>query len=112
MQQELKDKEAYLEQCYLRLERGEPPSDEIEMEWQKQVRQEWLRMKEAEQRQTVSLKHIAEKSRTYLATAGLATSLTCFVKNFSKYHTLLAKPFCSQENSVKTPLFQNLFAGE
>ena len=54
LQQELKDKEAYLEQCYLRLERGEPPSDEIEMEWQKQVRQEWLRVKEARQRQTVS----------------------------------------------------------
>eukprot|EP00112_Aurelia_sp_Birch-Aquarium-sp1_P005509 Seg1627.3 transcript_id=Seg1627.3/GoldUCD/mRNA.D3Y31 product="Coiled-coil domain-containing protein 146" protein_id=Seg1627.3/GoldUCD/D3Y31 len=69
LQQELKDKEAYLEQCYLRLERGEPPSDEIEMEWQKQVRQEWLRVKEARQRQTAD-----EELELYTISGGITTT--------------------------------------
>ena len=37
IQQEVKDKEAELEQCYLRMEKGEAPSEEIEQEWQKMV---------------------------------------------------------------------------
>ena len=55
LQQELKGKEAHLEQCYLRMERGEPPNEEIEVEWQKTLRQELQRRKEMEQRKAVCL---------------------------------------------------------
>ena len=55
MQQEVKDKEAHLEQCYLRMERGEPPDETIEMEWQKIVRQDIQSKKEKEQQRMVRL---------------------------------------------------------
>ncbi len=40
LQQEVKEKEAELEQCYVRMEKGEPPSEEIALEWQKTLRNE------------------------------------------------------------------------
>ncbi|XP_039271239.2 coiled-coil domain-containing protein 146-like [Styela clava] len=37
LQQNIKEKESELEQCYRRLEQGEPPSEEIEHEWTKML---------------------------------------------------------------------------
>lgn len=37
LQQQVKEKEAELEQCYLKMEKGEPPSQEMELEWLKLV---------------------------------------------------------------------------
>ncbi len=37
LQQEVKEKEAALEQCYINMEKGLPPDAEIEREWQRQV---------------------------------------------------------------------------
>ena len=54
LQQEVKEREAHLEQCYLRMERGEPPDEEMEMEWQKLLRQANQRAKEREQQMLVS----------------------------------------------------------
>lgn len=34
----MKEKELELEQCYMRLERGEAPSDDMEKEWMKRLR--------------------------------------------------------------------------
>lgn len=53
LQQEVKEKEAKLEQCYLRMERGEPPNEEMEAEWHKLVRQELQRAKEKENQKLV-----------------------------------------------------------
>ena len=52
LQQNLKEKEADLEQCYIRMEKGEAPSDEIQAEWFKILRDEDL-----------SLIHISEPTR-------------------------------------------------
>lgn len=46
LQQEAKDKEVRLEQAYLRMEKNEPPSEEIEMEWSKYIRDENRRTKD------------------------------------------------------------------
>lgn len=40
LQQELKEKEDNLEQAYIRMEKGEPPSEEIDREWLRHVRDE------------------------------------------------------------------------
>lgn len=40
LQQIVKEREKLLEQCYIRMERGEAPSTELEQEWQKKQRNE------------------------------------------------------------------------
>ncbi|XP_065059412.1 coiled-coil domain-containing protein 146-like [Rhopilema esculentum] len=69
LQQELKGKEAHLEQCYLRMERGEPPNEEIEIEWQKILRQELLRRNEMEQRKAAE-----EEIELYTIPGGITTT--------------------------------------
>ena len=54
LQQQVKDKEAELEQCYLRMEKGEPPSDEIEQEWIKLMSDNIRRSEEKEAMMLVS----------------------------------------------------------
>lgn len=54
LQQEVKDKEAELEQNYLRMEKGEPPSDLIQQEWLKQLRDSIRKSQEKEGRRLVS----------------------------------------------------------
>lgn len=49
LQQNLKEKEADLEQCYIRMEKGEPPSDEIEGEWLKVLRDDDRRSRDKEE---------------------------------------------------------------
>ena len=46
LQQEVKEKEALLEQCYTRMERGEAPDDQAEKEWLKTLRDEQRRKAE------------------------------------------------------------------
>ena len=48
MQQQLKEKEAEVEQCYIRMEKGEPPSEDIERDWLKLLRDEERRLIEHE----------------------------------------------------------------
>ncbi len=40
LQQDVKERESDLEQCYMRMEKGEPPSDDIEREWLRMLRDE------------------------------------------------------------------------
>ncbi|XP_072257827.1 coiled-coil domain-containing protein 146 [Pyxicephalus adspersus] len=40
LQQEVRDKEKFVETCYARMEQGMPPSDETEQEWRRLVREE------------------------------------------------------------------------
>lgn len=53
LQQNLKEKEGELEQCYIRMEKGEPPSEEIEREWLKIIRDEDRRLQEHEEKRMV-----------------------------------------------------------
>lgn len=55
LQQSLKEKESELEQCYLRMEKGEPPSEEIERDWLKYLRDEERRAYENEEKRLVSV---------------------------------------------------------
>jgi len=54
LQQVLKEKESELEQCYIRMEKGEPPSEDIERSWLKLLRDEERRMLEQEEKRLVS----------------------------------------------------------
>lgn len=46
LQQEVKEKESLLEQCYARLERGEPPDDDAEKTWLKMLKNEQQKKQE------------------------------------------------------------------
>lgn len=54
LNQEMKAKEGHLEQCYARMERGQPPSDEIEQEWLRCFRDEVNKTKTIKERQKVT----------------------------------------------------------
>ena len=53
IQQEVKEKEALLEQCYIRMERGEAPDTETEKEWLKTLRDEQRRTAEKRKKKEV-----------------------------------------------------------
>ena len=69
LQQSLKEKEGELEQCYIRMEKGEPPSDEIERDWLKILRDEERRMQEHEEKRLVRviIFHAKQKIRGLIA---------------------------------------------
>ncbi|XP_074646441.1 coiled-coil domain-containing protein 146-like [Tubulanus polymorphus] len=48
LQQEVKERENELEQSYIRMEKGEPPSDEILREWMKMQRNDEMKQRERE----------------------------------------------------------------
>ncbi len=54
LQQELRMKEANLEQCYMRMEKGEAPSEEADREWLKLIRDEMRRINDIDERKNVS----------------------------------------------------------
>ena len=54
LNQEVKSKTLQVEQCYVRMERGEAPSDDIEQEWLKLLRNEVRRLKDQENKARVS----------------------------------------------------------
>jgi len=69
MQQEVKEREAELEQCYLRMEKGEAPSQEIDVEWQRMVRDALRRIEDGENRRTVE-----EEEEQYKIAGGVYTT--------------------------------------
>ena len=54
LNQEMKSKTWQVEQCYVCMERGEAPSDDIEQEWLKLLRNEVRRLKDQENKARVS----------------------------------------------------------
>lgn len=40
LQEQVKNKELELEQCYVRMDKGEAPSEEMQVEWMKMISQE------------------------------------------------------------------------
>ncbi|PFX31256.1 coiled-coil domain-containing protein 146-like [Stylophora pistillata] len=69
LQQEVKGKEQELEQCYVRMERGEAPSEEAEREWVRMVRDEERRTKEL-----LEKKEREEEEEHYLLPGGVYTT--------------------------------------
>ncbi|BFZ08931.1 hypothetical protein BsWGS_11970 [Bradybaena similaris] len=64
LQQEVKEKEGELEQCYLKMEKGEPPSQEMELEWLKLV---WNAQRSIEEQEA---KRLMEEEEALYQTAG------------------------------------------
>ena len=54
LQQDVKGGEAELEQCYMRMEKGDAPNIDIEREWQRMVRDEYRRQTDKEAAHMVS----------------------------------------------------------
>ena len=54
LQQEVKEKEALLEQCYIRMEAGEAPDEDAEKTWMKMLRDEQRKKLEKIQRAEVT----------------------------------------------------------
>ena len=50
----MKARETLLEQSYARMERGQPPSDDIEGEWLNSLKKEVTRMQAAQEKKKVS----------------------------------------------------------
>lgn len=69
LQHVLKEKEAELEQCYIRMEKGEPPSEEMEREWLKLIRDDDRRAIEHEQRRLME-----EEEEQYQIAGGVTTT--------------------------------------
>lgn len=69
LQQEVKGKEQELEQCYVRMERGEAPCEEAEREWIRMVRDEERRTKEL-----LEKKEREEEEEHYLLPGGIYTT--------------------------------------
>lgn len=51
---QVKEREAELEQCYMRMEKGEAPNDDIEKEWMKKLRDQARKRQEKEAAMMVS----------------------------------------------------------
>ncbi|XP_050405069.2 coiled-coil domain-containing protein 146 [Patella vulgata] len=69
LQQHLKENEVELEQCYIRMEKGEPPSDEIENEWVRFLRDQERRSLDKEERLMME-----EEGEQYKIAGGLYTT--------------------------------------
>ncbi|KAL4226619.1 hypothetical protein ACF0H5_014602 [Mactra antiquata] len=69
LQQSLKEKESELEQCYIRMEKGEPPSEEIEHDWLKYLRDEERRAFEHEEKRLME-----EEEEQYQIAGGVTTT--------------------------------------
>jgi len=69
LQQFLKEQEGELEQCYIRMEKGEPPSDDIERDWLKLLRDEERRMMDHEQKRMIE-----EEEEQYQIAGGVTTT--------------------------------------
>ncbi|MBN3298360.1 CC146 protein, partial [Amia calva] len=69
LKQEVQDKEAFLEACHRRLEQGLPPSDDMELEWLRTLREEEQRRAEGKERARV-----AEEEERHQLPSGVYTS--------------------------------------
>ncbi len=56
LQEEVKTKELELEQCYVRMDKGEAPSEEMQHEWMRMIAQEEKNRQEKQNRQAVNFK--------------------------------------------------------
>jgi len=69
LEQDVKSKETLLEQCYARMERGQPPSDDIEGEWLNNLKKEVTRIQATQER-----KKNEEEMEHYKIAGGITTT--------------------------------------
>ncbi|XP_071082884.1 coiled-coil domain-containing protein 146-like isoform X2 [Haliotis cracherodii] len=69
LQQDLRGRETELEQCYMRMEKGDPPSEECEREWLRMVRDEMRRIQDKD-----DIRAAAEEEEQYKLAGGLYTT--------------------------------------
>ncbi|KAM4748551.1 coiled-coil domain-containing protein 146 [Rhinophrynus dorsalis] len=69
LQQELRDKEKFVETCYTRMEQGLPPSEEMENEWKRLVREKHRHLMDKEEKA-----RIAEEEEQRLMPNGVYTT--------------------------------------
>ncbi|XP_059175835.1 coiled-coil domain-containing protein 146-like [Physella acuta] len=69
LQQEVKEKEALLEHCYMRMEKGEAPLSEFEIEWERALRDIERRIQEGEARRLME-----QEEEQYRLTGGMYTT--------------------------------------
>ncbi|KAL6473628.1 hypothetical protein MHYP_G00171890 [Metynnis hypsauchen] len=72
LQQELRERELQLDSCQRRLEQGLPPSDSIEQEWQRCLREQHRRQADAEEKARIA----EEEERTLLPNGVYTTAET------------------------------------
>ncbi|KAL3853073.1 hypothetical protein ACJMK2_016653 [Sinanodonta woodiana] len=68
-QQQLKEAEAELEQCYIRMEKGEPPNDEVAREWLRYLQDEERRHRDKDEKQLRE-----EEEEQYQISGGVTTT--------------------------------------
>ncbi|XP_046567774.1 coiled-coil domain-containing protein 146-like, partial [Haliotis rubra] len=69
LQQQLRGQETELEQCYMRMEKGEPPSEIIERDWLRMVRDEMRRIQDKD-----DIRAAEEEEEQYKLAGGLYTT--------------------------------------
>lgn len=69
LQQEVKEREGELEQCYIRMEKGEPPSQDMEMDWNRMLRDAERRREDGQNRQMME-----EEEEQYKIAGGVYTT--------------------------------------
>ena len=69
LQQEVKQRESELEQCYMRMEKGEAPSETMEREWLRSLRDEERRRQDTE-----DLRQAVEEEEQYTLPGGVVTT--------------------------------------
>ncbi|XP_046573953.1 LOW QUALITY PROTEIN: coiled-coil domain-containing protein 146-like [Haliotis rubra] len=69
LQQQLRGQETELEQCYMRMEKGEPPSRDIERDWLRMVRDEMRRIQDKD-----DIRAAEEEEEQYKLAGGLYTT--------------------------------------
>lgn len=69
LQQNLKEKEAELEQCYIRMEKGEPPNDDYERAWLRMLRDDDIRQRDKEE-----IRMAEEEEDQYKIAGGVTTT--------------------------------------
>ena len=83
LQQNLKEKEADLEQCYIRMEKGEAPSDEIQAEWFKILRDEDRRSRDKEEIRLVNFISSFDQSKERVFHSDL-NQCCCIIQGYDK----------------------------
>lgn len=89
LQQAVKEKEQQLEQAYIRMERGEAPTDDAEREWFRMIRDEQRREIERQANQQVCV----QLSKKYTITRNRCTFYRCN-NRFPLVDLALSSPSC------------------
>uniref|UniRef100_A0A8C5QEJ6 Coiled-coil domain containing 146 n=1 Tax=Leptobrachium leishanense TaxID=445787 RepID=A0A8C5QEJ6_9ANUR len=69
LQQEARDKERFVETCYIRVEQGLPPSEDMEHEWKRMVHNEHRQLKERDEKAKLQ-----EEEKQQLLPSGIYTT--------------------------------------